>query len=351
MKINPHHFLNRWQTFAQSIQVQRSLSVRRSLHRQRRFFLLMGVTACLTSACNSKAQTDHQSLTTDSSTVRQVQHAFGETEVPVHPIRVVVWGYTTIEAVVAHGIQPIGVPNSMVDEMHYLSLDRETITEIGNPGQPNLEKITALKPDLILTSKHRIRDEYSLLAQIAPTVVFDIDSNTEWKELTRLCGEALGKPAETEKLTAAYNAKRQEVRTRFSQNSKQFQVSVVYLHPEFIGTMGTNTFTGSVLADAGIARPPSQAQAQGPRNISLESLELLDGDALYIIRPQSNHDVAAAIRAEIDRIQAHPLWSQLNAVQTNQVYEVGAHWAIGSYIAANLILDDLLKVRIGSVSL
>ncbi|MEL6401218.1 MAG: iron-siderophore ABC transporter substrate-binding protein [Cyanobacteria bacterium J06626_4] len=340
---NPHHFLNRWQLFVQSIQMRILPEAQRSLNRQRRFLLLMGVTACIASACTSQAQTDQQSLTTASTDVRRIQHAFGETEIPKNLTRIVVWGYVTIEAVVAHGIQPIGVPNSMVDEMRHLSLDRETIAEIGAPGQPNLEKIAALKPDLILTSKHRIRDNYPLLAQIAPTVVFDIDSNTEWKELTQLCGQALGKQAETEKLAAAYDAKLQEVRARFSKNSRQPQVSVVYLHPEFIGTMGTATFAGSVLADAGIARPHSQAQAQGPRNISLESLELLDGDALYIIRPQSYHEVAAEIRTEIDRMQAHPLWSQLKAVQANQVYEVGAYWAIGSYIAANLILDDLLE--------
>lgn len=304
----------------------------------------MGVSAFVASACTSQAQTDQQSLTASSTDMRRVrvQHAFGETEIPVNPTRVVVWGYTTIEAVVAHGIQPIGVPDNMVDEMRHLSLNRETVAEIGAPGQPNLEKIAALKPDLILTSKHRIRDEYPLLAQIAPTVVFDIDSNTEWKELTQLCGEALNKQAETEKLAAAYDAKLQKVRAQFSQNSRQPQVSVVYLHPEFIGAMGTATFPGSVLADAGIARPPSQAQAQGPRNISLEALELLDGDALYIVRPQSNHEVAAEIRTEIDRMKAHPLWAQLKAAQTNQVYEVGSHWAIGSYIAANLVLDDLL---------
>ena len=340
---NPYSPLQRWQAFVQFIQMRLLPQAHRPLNPQRRFFLLMGVAACIASACTSKAQSDNQSLIAVSTDLRRVQHAFGETEIPTNPTRVVVWGYITIEAVVAHGVQPIGVPNDMVDEMHYLSWDGETVAEIGAPGQPNLEKIAALKPDLILTSKHRVRDEYPLLAQIAPTVVFDIDSNTEWKELTRLCGEALGKQAETEKLVAAYDAKLQKVRAQFSQNSRRPQVSVVYLHPEFIGAMGTATFPGNVLADAGIARPPSQAQAQGPRNISLESLDLLDGDALYIILPKSNHEAAAEIRTEIDRMQAHPLWSQLKVVQANQVYEVDAYWAIGGYIAANLILDDLLK--------
>ena len=104
-----------------------------------------------------------------------------------------------------------------------------------------------------------------------------------------------------------------------------------------------------MLADADLSRPPSQAQAQGPQNVSLEALDLLDGDVMFIVRPQANTEWDSDVRAEIDRMQAHPLWSRLKAVQTNQVYEVGAHWAIGSYIAANLILDDLLKYGVGNL--
>ena len=336
-----HHPLSQWQTFVQSIQTRLLLQIHRPLNRQRRFFLLTGASALIASACASKAQTNNQP--TESATVRRVQHAFGETEIPANPTRVILWGYITVEAVVAHGVQPIGVPNDIVNEMPYLSLDGETVVEIGDPGQPNLEKIASLQPDLILTSKYIVREAYPLLAQIAPTVAFDVDSNIEWKELTRLCGEALGKSAETEQLAAAYEAKLQAIKSKFSQKATQPQISVIYFYPGRTGAMGTETFAGSVLADAGIARPPSQAQAQGPQNLSLESLDLLDGDVIFVIAPQSDTEAAQESRTEFDLVKAHPLWSQLKAVQTKQVYEVGSHWAIGSYIAANLILDDLLK--------
>ncbi|MEM6520849.1 MAG: ABC transporter substrate-binding protein, partial [Cyanobacteria bacterium P01_C01_bin.70] len=142
----------------------------------------------------------------------------------------------------------------------------------------------------------------------------------------------------------AYEAKLQQVRAQFSQNTKPPQVSIVSISPGRIGTMGTETFAGSVLAEADIARPPSQNQAQGPQNISLEALDLLDGDVIFMLTPQSNIEPAQAMQAEIERVKGHPLWSQLKAVQANRVYEVGLYWWIGSYIAANLILDDLLKL-------
>ncbi|MEM8545259.1 MAG: iron-siderophore ABC transporter substrate-binding protein [Cyanobacteria bacterium P01_H01_bin.119] len=330
---NRHQYSNQWQLFVQSIQT-RSLS--------RRFFLLMGASTLIASACTRAGLLDNQPSNSASETVKRVKHAFGETEVPANPTRIIVWGYALIDAVIAHGMQPIGVPNIVVDWLSYLSLDSEAVAGIGDPGQPNLETIAALQPDLILTSKNRVRDAYSLLAQIAPTIVFEIENNADWRELTRLCGEALGQPSVTAKLSAAYEAKLQKVRTQFSQTGDPPQVSIVSVSPESMGAMGTQTFAGSVLADAGLSRPPSQAQAQGPRNLSLESLDLLDGDVIFLMKPQTDTDATAEIRTEIDRVQAHPLWSQLKAVQANQVYEVGPHWAIGSYIAANLILDDVL---------
>lgn len=334
--------MNRWQTFIRFVQTRPLPQAQRSLDRQRRFFLLLGITAFITSACTSKAQTDNQPLTATATAVRQVKHAFGETEIPANPTRIVVFGYIVLEALVAYGLQPVGVPNDIAESLPHLALDGETIAKIGPPGRPNLEKIAVLQPDLILASKYVVRDAYPLLAQIAPTVAFDGDIYTDWKELTRLCGEALGKQAETENLAVAYEDKLQSVRSKYSQKATHPQISVIYLYPGQTGAMGTDTFAGSVLADAGIARPPSQAQAQGPKNLSLESLDRLDGDVIFVITLQNNTEKGQESRAEIDRVKAHPLWSQLKAVQANQVYEVGSHWVIGSYLAANLILDDLL---------
>ena len=307
---------------------------------KRRSFLLMGSATLIVSACTRATQPNSQAIA--EKAVKRIKHAFGETEVPANPTRVIVLGYTTVEAVMAHGVQPIGAPDGVVSSLSHLSLDNETTADIGSPTQPNLEKIAALKPDLILTNKYRLGDGYEQLTQIAPTVVLDIDGNHQWKELTRLCGEALSKQAETQKLDLAYETKLQIVNDQLSKTDKQPEVSIVSIFPGLIRAAGTETFAGSVLADAGIARPPSQSQAQGPQNISMESLDLLDGDVIFIMGLQRDTDMATQVQTEIERVKSQPLWSQLKAVKNNQVYEVNSHWMIGSYLSANLILNDLL---------
>jgi iron complex transport system substrate-binding protein len=310
----------------------------------RRFFLLMGLSALVTAACSRSTPPAQQ--TSAPQTTKRIQHAFGEIDVPTQPNRVVVLEYIVVEAVVAHGLQPIGIPQVLSSFLPYLELDTAAVADVGLPLQPNLEKILALQPDLILTSKLRLGEGYDQLAQIAPTVVFDIDSDHQWRELAHLCGEVLGQSDETQKLSTAYDAKLQAVKAQLSQAGEQPQVSLVSIWPGRIAASGTETFAGSILADAGIARPPSQSQPQG-QNISLETLELVDGDVIFVPQLQDETELATDMRSEIDRIKANPLWAQLEAVKNNRVYEVGSHWMIGSYIAANLVLDDLLKYLVG----
>ncbi len=81
--------------------------------------------------------------------------------------------------------------------------------------------------------------------------------------------------------------------------------------------------------------PRSPIQKEGI-DMTIESIEYADGDVIFLQQhPQADN---------YNYILNHLLWLQLNAVQSGKVYEVGDnYWHGGSYIAANLILDDLFK--------
>ncbi|NET10573.1 MAG: iron-siderophore ABC transporter substrate-binding protein [Symploca sp. SIO2B6] len=312
------------------------------LSRQRRFLLFMGVSACITAACSSNPQTNQPSATEQSSATKLVQHAFGEVEVPANPSRIVVFDYFTVEALMALGAQPIAAPRMIIDNLLHLPPSDHDITDIGNPREPSIEKIATLQPDLILTTKSFTdADTHSLLSQIAPTVVFDVEGYTEWKLVTRLCAEVLGKEAEAEQLKADYEAKLQVFRTQLSGNTSQVQVSVTSFYDDRISTFGKDTFVGTILEDAGLSRPPNQVE-ESSTQISLELLSDIDGDVLFVMKPQGQTEIADNVRQALEEMKANPLWTQLKAVQTKQVHEVDAYWFGMGYIAANLVLDDLM---------
>jgi iron complex transport system substrate-binding protein len=66
-------------------------------------------------------------------------------------------------------------------------------------------------------------------------------------------------------------------------------------------------------------------------------MDLLDGDVIFaMLDPRSEES--------FQQFQNHPLWQTLNAVKTNQVYQVDSgYWSFGNLLAANAILDDLFR--------
>ena len=309
------------QKLAQSAQAMgHRLTHKHRFNRQRRFFL-MGAGALMVSACTSKAQTDPSSSVGSTSETKQIQHAFGTTEVATTPRRIAVLDYFTV------------APPA-----------ENEIDDVGNPRAPSLARLAALKPDLILAPKLAIEeDTYGLLSRIAPTVVFDNDGFTEWQALTQLCAELMGKEAEAAQLKADYEAKLQQLKSQL--DASQIQVSVAVVNSEQVSVFSKKTFIGTVLDAAGLSRPPKQMGDADTRllPISLELLNEIDGDVLFVIEPQSQTEIAADVRAALEKIQANPLWNKLSVVQSNQVYEVDAYWFGMGYIAANLVLDDLME--------
>ena len=302
---------------------------------KRRFFI-WGISALIASACTRSDTPDAPSTVT-----KRVSHALGATDVPVQPTRIAVAGYFTVEAMMALGVQPIAAPAVIIDNLLHLPPVEGAIADIGTPGSPNLEKIAALKPDLILTSKLFIQENtYPLLSQIAPTVVLDADGHTEWEKLTYLCAETLGKETEAEQLKADYEAKLQTLKSQL--DSSQVQVSVASFHPEQITTYGSESFIGTVLQAAGLSRPPNQQEGRNAQ-VSIELLNEIDSDVLFVMKPQSQTDLAGDVRAALEKVQANPLWNKLKAVQNNQVYEVDTYWFGVGYLAANRVLDDLAR--------
>jgi len=311
--------------------------LRQPLNQQRRFLVFSGAAAIL-AACGQR-----QPTTAPSSEDRIIQHALGETAVPANPERVVIWGYAMVEAVVALGVQPVGIPGIILEEAAHFDLDKDEIVNISETGEPSLETITALNPDLILTTKSLGENSYDLFSQAAPTVAFDIDERADWRSLTSLCAEVLNKQSEVEALSADYEAKIGQLQSQLAQPPETIEASVVLFPFDEIRALGDASFPGSILAEVGLSRPPSQVNRTDLRNISLEALEQVEGDVMFVLTPKGNTEISARLLAELERVQATPLWQQLSVVQNNQVYPVDYYWLFGSYIAANLVLDDLFE--------
>jgi ABC-type Fe3+-hydroxamate transport system substrate-binding protein len=139
-----------------------------------------------------------------------------------------------------------------------------------------------------------------------------------------------------------YSSRTAELRERIGEETtRQLQVSFFRVTGDgsALRVAGVNSFAGSVLADVGFDRPPAQKNsADEELEISLERLDLADGDVLFVGARQDNPD---SVRV-VEQLKTNPLWLTLSAVKAQRVFDVDSNrWLEGSILNATFILADL----------
>lgn len=258
----------------------------------------------------------------------------GVSMVSAQPSRVVVLDTQELDAAVSLGVNPVGSTRASVSEELPSFLRGKvapgSVRAVGTIQDPDLEAIAALKPDLILSSKLRHEKIYPQLQAIAPTVLSERTGDA-WKDNLRLYADALGRAPEAQRLLTAYQTRAAELGRRVG--APRTTVSVIRQTPEDLRLYGPRSFVGSVLADAGFARP--EAVRNAPKTfveIGPEQIGQADADVVY-----------ATTYGNVPKLSTSPLWSSLSAVQAGRAFEVSDDsWmlAIGP-TGADLVLDDL----------
>ncbi len=271
---------------------------------------------------------------------RVVKHKMGESCVPLDPQRVIVLDTSPLDAALALGVTPIAAPE-LPDFLSYSPAQLEGVQSIGTYEQPNLERMLELQPDLILATPYDAAEIYPQLQQLAPTVVAP-SGDVEWKADLAIYAEALGKTAEADRLLQNYQERIEEFQLRMGDRLPETEVSIVsagdYGPGLPVRIYLAESFMGSVLEEAGLSRPEGQRQRKWTIEISLEQLQILESDAIFLMEYDPEQGI-------LDRIRRHPLWSRLQVVEAGHVYPVN----YGSWVGerniggANRILDDLFE--------
>jgi len=303
----------------------------------------------MVSACNSNTFTSAPIDNSATQNCRAIKHAMGETCVPVNPQRIVALDGVTMEDTIALGTKPLGAPIN--DALPVIPT--KGIVNLGDSDAINLEKVLALKPDLIIGITLSNAQIYPQLSQIAPTVLVEFNHSGEWKEIFTFVGEVLGKSEQVKQVMADYSQKVEDFQQKINSSGKsKTQVSVVRLYPEMITLYTKVGFIGTILEDAGLSRPPSQdldleatkrfSGSLGSTiqyTVSRETFDKADADAAFVIVGSWD----SKIKDVLSSLKSDKLWSTLKAVRQNKVYEVGDHWVGSGPIAANAVIDDLVK--------
>ncbi|WP_066906773.1 ABC transporter substrate-binding protein [Millisia brevis] len=268
---------------------------------------------------------------------RSVVHALGTTEIPAKPERVVVLDTGEIDAVLALGITPIGIPSTEGANSvpSYLADEVAEATAVGTIQEPNLEAIAALQPDLILGSELRADKLYPQLSEIAPTV-FSIRPGYPWKENFLLAGDALGEEEQAIEVLNSYQDSATALREKVQGDPT---ISLVRFMPNRLRLYGNLSLIGVILQDAGLSRPADQDVEDLAVEISPEEIDKADGD--YIFYTSYGTPDATGETSVIDGAG----WAALPAVAEGRAFRVDDDvWFLGlGPIGAQHIVADLDK--------
>lgn len=143
-----------------------------------------------------------------------IEHALGSATLEEAPERVVTWGPSNQDAVLALGVVPVAMPffDYGGDDEGVLPWVRENLGDAELPELlPNAsgeeipyEAIAEQQPDVIVAVYSGLtQEEYDTLSAIAPTVAYpDAPWSTSWQDQTTIIGAALGRSAQADELVA-----------------------------------------------------------------------------------------------------------------------------------------------------
>jgi len=320
------------------------------------FLLVLFIIASLISACAVSTGTPTAATTDEpaAATPRVIRHALGESTISGIPQRIVALEWTYVEDLLALGIQPIGVAD--IEGYHDwvkvpISLD-PGVVDVGERGEPNLEALTGLKPDLIITAAFRSAANYVQLKAIAPTIAFDSyptdESITQYDEMRQtflMIADLVGRTAEGEAVLAQMEAKFAAARTQLEAAGKLGESFV--LAQAFGGdTVQIRLFTDNAMATEIVTQLGLENGWDGPfdqygfTTVSIETLpELGDVNFFYVVQDDNNVFTREAIA---------PLWNELTFVQNDKAYPLGGDtWLFGGPLSAELVVDKVMTALTG----
>lgn len=167
--------------------------------------------ALILSACSSAAPAEKAEEKPAASTVT-ITDNHGEVEVPVNPKTVVALDNHVFETLDEWDVPLAAAPKGVMGTVWPGYTDDESVVDIGNHREPNLEAIVAAQPDLIIGG-YRFAESYDQIKEQNPeAVVIEIapregeDTFEELKRQTEILGQIFDHEEEAQELNDELDA-------------------------------------------------------------------------------------------------------------------------------------------------
>lgn len=282
----------------------------------------------------------------EEPTTRTVEHVAGTTEVPVDPQRIVTTtDQNALLPLLELGVTPVGSAGLVGDggETSFRrteGFDTSGVEFTGAYGEPNLEAVASLRPDLIVGYEFDA-DYYDDLSDIAPTVLVQIFDRPLSEGLLEFA-DLVGEQERAAELQAEYEERVAALRSALGDRLPTLSVTVISAgEPGTFYRGDTGQAVGTVMDDLGLLRVQAQEADTGEEAISLEQLGTRDADVVLVL-DYSGDGSDTGVRSLLDS----PTYERLAAVQAGQAHVVDGSTTVGAAWARMGAFLDVLEQRL-----
>ncbi|WP_175579855.1 ABC transporter substrate-binding protein [Pseudonocardia sp. Ae356_Ps1] len=286
---------------------------------------------------------------------RTVTDDFGtQVTVPVAPQRVVTTHFLLTMGTLDLGVAPVGTavwaPANVTDR--YAATLADVPVVASQTAEPELEKIAAQSPDLILATSFNDEQVIGRLREIAPTYVVDVSAGganaTSWSERTSQLADVLGRTAEAGTLASAFEQRKQQlIQTHANQINGTTAAVVTGFRDDNASVFAAESGIGQIVTSLGFTYSPQAtvvaAGAQnGIANVSFERITTSVGDAEVLFL---GSDLNGGLSPVVTALQQTQLYRDLPAVRANRVGVFKPQ--VTGYTDANFALDQIEQTLTG----
>lgn len=304
-----------------------------------------------------------QSSEAETPDTVEITDAHGTVEVPVNPEKVVALDNRTFETLSDWDIELAAAPKDVMPADSPYVAD-ESVENIGNHREPNLEIIAAAEPDLVIVGQ-RFAGYYDQIKELVPDaavidLTFDVSEEADTpgenlvsglKDSTLTLGQIFGKNDEAEKLTDDFDQAIEDVKSAY--NGSDTIMSVVVSGGEIgFSAPGSGRVWGPMyeIFDWVSALDIDEATSdhQGD-DISVEAIAQSDPDWLFVL----DRDAATSSEEE-EAVPAQDVIDNAAALQNTTAIKEGqvvyapddtyTNESIQTYIE---LFEDLAKALVG----
>ncbi len=270
-----------------------------------------------------------------------VVDSLGEHTLPSVPTRPAVLDWNLFEQVVELGVTPIaGTDMDSYQDWVVKPGIPESTEFVGTRSEPNLEKIAALQPDVILITKSQ-QDLMPRLQQIAPVLLYtnfraEDDSAQVAIEQFQQLSHVFAKESVAKQKLADLEHRFDELKSQLHEKFGPTLPKTLVMR--FANTTSTFIYTDKSMVDYVVKRlgltsaMPLPASKWGIVQKPISDLKNVDGYVLYIL-PFN----------EEQKLQKSVLWRAMPFVRLHKVNSVASVWSYGGAMSLQYTAEAITK--------